>query len=616
MKQGRLLRACVLVLLGCMLLVSALASGEGPIPGHDDSLDEAIVTPNEDSTTTDTNTEPPSFETDPPSSETDPPIVDTIPPSSDTTVDGNINGTVSELLDRMVAAIGGEDALRKMRFLQVMATGETMIDYQGPIPQDRVDGAAYERNYTIDLFLGKVRLDEFTMHKFEVFQSFPASITTRKMQRQIGEQIGPKLFVPEGTMPSTSVAALSRQLAFQNPHILLIYLIADDRSSNITNDGLDDNGNTVLVVPDPDGVSPIRFTINAASGLVNKVSFRESHPLVGDRRVIYRYFNWDIQSEGDVSLLFPRRVRISSNQDKVLWDERRIAVMTPSSVDETMFTFSENMDEDSFDEFSFVYGLSNALMFETYDMVGFSLPWVTPYGNITELTTGVTLMISQGSYNNLVLEHPGGLIMMEAFGSQYQSREFLANVKDLFPGQNITHLLQSHHHFDFSSGVRQIMGEGDVVLVVGDGIQGFWEEVLKADNSIMPDSIELSGETEFNIESLSMDEVRVLLETDAMVVTAYATSLFPHADDTLIFTIDADGRRFLFEADLYNAGLGLTVALDGPPALFNAMRYHEIISSDCTSDVPLTIVPVRGVPLTLEESLAELASLEIDVGCP
>jgi Metallo-beta-lactamase superfamily len=608
MKPSQLFTACALLLLGCLLPTSTLASGEGPMPGHDSSPDEDLPTTDTSTDPPDFETDPPSFETEPPSFETDPPIVDTIPPSS--------NGPVAELLDLVIAAVGGEEALIGMRFLQVMATGETMIDYQGPFPQDLVDGAVYERNYTIDLYEGNVRLDEFTIHKFEVFRFFPASITTRIMQRQIGEQIGPKLFVPNGTMASTAVAALSRLLAFQNPHILLIYMIANDVIGNITYAGLDDNGNAVLIVPDPDGIWPISITIDTKSGLVNKISFRESHPLVCDRRIIYRYSNWEIQSEGESSLLFPRRVRISNGKDKVVWDEKRVAVMTPSAVDETMFEFSENMNEDSFDEDSFIYGLANSIMFETFDMVGFSFPWVTPYINITQLATGVTLMISQGSYNNLVLEHAGGLIMVEAFGSQFQSNEFLATVRDVFPGQNFTHLLQSHHHFDHASGVRQIMGEEDVILVVGDGIKDFWEDVLKADSRIIPDSIQNSGKTEFSIEALSTDEVRVLLETDAMVLTAYASSQFPHAADTLIFTIDVDGQRFVFEADLYNAGWGLTVALDGPPALFDAMRYHGIISEDCTSDVPLTIVPVHGVPLTLEEALAELESLEIDVGCP
>ena len=617
MKLYKLLPSSLLllILLAGMLPASIVASGEGPTPEEDDpSSDGSLSMPNEDSADLPSDTDPvipndtdsPVLETDPPTSETEIP----------TTISPTVGGIVAELLDKVVSAVGGADALINMRYLQVMSRGETKIDFEGTTPTDLVNVATYKRNYTIDLFDGNVRVDEYTNHLFENFQFFPPSVTTRIMQRQIGEQFGTKVFTPDGTMLPTAVASLSRQLAFQNPHILLIYILSNDLAGNVTYGGTDANGNSVLVVPDPDDIWPISMTIDEKSGFVNKITFKESHPLVGDRLVIFRYINWVIKTEGDSPLLFPRRLRISTDNDKVVWDERRDSVMTPSTVEKALFEFSEDMDTDSFDEFSFIYGLANSLMFETFDMTGFIFRWMNSYGNITELAKGVTLMASTGGYNNLVLEHPDGLIMLEGFGSQFQSNEFLSVIMEKFPGQNITHLLQTHHHFDHSSGVRQIMGGEDVILVVGDGVQDFWEEVLTADNSIIPDSIQESGKSDFNIESLSTDEVRVLLETDDMVVTAYATSLAVHAADMLIFTIDADGQRFVFEGDLYNAGAGFTVVVDGPAMFFDIMRSHGIINDDCTSDLPLTIVPVHGVTLTLEEALAELASLDTSVGCP
>ena len=45
------------------------------------------------------------------------------------------------------------------------------------------------------------------------------------------------------------------------------------------------------------------------------------------------------------------------------------------------------------------------------------------------------------------------------------------------------------------------------------------------------------------------------------------------------------------------------------------MRGLEIIDESCNSALPLTIVPAHGVPTTLEDSLAELAGIGVDVGC-
>ncbi|MEL6177965.1 MAG: hypothetical protein AAFS10_03385 [Myxococcota bacterium] len=40
-----------------------------------------------------------------------------------------------------------------------------------------------------------------------------------------------------------------------------------------------------------------------------------------------------------------------------------------------------------------------------------------------------------------------------------------------------------------------------------------------------------------------------------------------------------------------------------------------MIGEDCTADVPTTIVPAHGLPQSLEESIAELTGLGVDVGC-
>ncbi len=112
-----------------------------------------------------------------------------------------------------------------------------------------------------------------------------------------------------------------------------------------------------------------------------------------------------------------------------------------------------------------------------------------------------------------------------------------------------------------------------------------------------------------------LDGELVVVDDDDLTVTAYHARVNPHAEDTLLTTIEVPGQTFVYIADLYNAGFGLTLVIGGPESAFAQLRSIGVIDADCQSDTALTIVPAHGVPLSLEDSLAELAGLGIDVGC-
>ena len=90
----------------------------------------------------------------------------------------------------------------------------------------------------------------------------------------------------------------------------------------------------------------------------------------------------------------------------------------------------------------------------------------------------------------------------------------------------------------------------------------------------------------------------------------------PHAEDLTLSVIDTADQRFVYISDLYNAGFGMTLVLGGPEAFYANMRSLGLIDEACAAPVPTTIVPGHGVPLPLEDSIAELAAQGIDIGCP
>ena len=100
-----------------------------------------------------------------------------------------------------------------------------------------------------------------------------------------------------------------------------------------------------------------------------------------------------------------------------------------------------------------------------------------------------------------------------------------------------------------------------------------------------------------------------------MVVKAYHTNRDPHAEDALLVVIDTGGEKFVYQTDFYNGGFGFTVVNGGPQALFDAMRDINVLEDGCTTEVTTKIISGHGSVLTVEEAVAELQSIGVDVGC-
>jgi glyoxylase-like metal-dependent hydrolase (beta-lactamase superfamily II) len=229
-----------------------------------------------------------------------------------------------------------------------------------------------------------------------------------------------------------------------------------------------------------------------------------------------------------------------------------------------------------------------------------------------EILRGVIQLPSRAS--SVVVHHSGGVVVLEAPGSPANGVALLEAVGDLAPGQAVTHLVQSHHHVDHASGVRSFAAAGATV-VVGSGAGAFWDEVLVADSIVEPDLLSTSpGEDVGALDEVADGSSTVLVDDGDVVVTAHHTPT-PHAADMLTTTIETGDAIVVYQADTYNAGTGLTLALPGPQILFDDLRSLGYLDEACASPVPMTIVPSHGVPQSLEASLAELDRLGIDVGC-
>src|SRR6202521_559810 len=114
-----------------------------------------------------------------------------------------------------------------------------------------------------------------------------------------------------------------------------------------------------------------------------------------------------------------------------------------------------------------------------------SLPPVTVTSQ--KLADGVWFLAG-GSHNSVLVEYPNYLVMIEAPLDDARSMAVIAEAKKLAPNKPIKYLINTHHHFDHSGGVRAYVAEGSTIIT-HEMNKPYYEQVWKAPRALEPDRL-------------------------------------------------------------------------------------------------------------------------------
>lgn len=512
-------------------------------------------------------------------------------------------GGVGSPFDQAVDALGGADALQDWQGLRVQAAGTRSNRFAEHEHEELAEVGTYASTYSFNLEAEQLRVDTTREPLFQALQFLPPAVYSLVIDERVGALSDPALFAPPGNLPSQSVGALLAQQRLYHPHFLLRDALADP---GLVSDGGEEDvdGVTHGVVVFAGEVAEIRLFVHSRTGFITKLETLENHPLVRDVAIEVRFDGWTDRG----GLVFADTVELYSG-GALTHQETRMDFEVDPDFEAGTFEMPASADDPQFDAAAFEYGQQTQEVVEGFfNLISFYNE--TPSLDSVSMAPGVTLLASQT--NSLVVEHQGGLLVVEAPWSPAHGSEMVSVLDGSFPGADITHIVQCHFHYDHAAGVRSLVAAG-AALVIGEGSTEFWEAVLDAPSTIRPDEL---SRVDVEPPLLGVEEDSTFVLDDPNVaVTVHHASNNPHSEDFLLPVVDAGGQRFVYVSDLYNAGFGFTVVAGGPQAFFDIMRDKGIIDAGCASAVPLTIVPAHGLPQSLGDSLAELAGLGIDVGC-
>jgi glyoxylase-like metal-dependent hydrolase (beta-lactamase superfamily II) len=152
--------------------------------------------------------------------------------------------------------------------------------------------------------------------------------------------------------------------------------------------------------------------------------------------------------------------------------------------------------------------------------------------------------LTGGTHHSIAVEFKDHLVVIEGPQNEARSEAVIAMIKQIIPNKPIRYLVNTHHHFDHSGGIRTYAAEG-ATIVTHQVNRKFYERAFAAPRTLTPDR-------------LSQSKRSVMFETvtDKKVLTDGSRTLelhhiqgSPHDAGFLMAYLPQD--RILVEVDAY-----------------------------------------------------------------
>jgi glyoxylase-like metal-dependent hydrolase (beta-lactamase superfamily II) len=184
---------------------------------------------------------------------------------------------------------------------------------------------------------------------------------------------------------------------------------------------------------------------------------------------------------------------------------------------------------------------------------------------VQEVAKGIWHLAGQ-SHHSVLVEFSDHLTLIEAPQNDVRALAVIAKARELQPKKPLTHVINSHHHFDHSGGLRAAVSEG-LTIITQSGAAPFYKEAVSRPHTIMPDALAKNPKP-LKIETVD-DEM--VLKDATMTVNLYHISGNPHADTLLMAYFPRE--RILVEADVFNPGAPVSPYA---PNLMENIRKHKL----------------------------------------
>jgi len=194
----------------------------------------------------------------------------------------------------------------------------------------------------------------------------------------------------------------------------------------------------------------------------------------------------------------------------------------------------------------------------------------------------------QGGAKSLALDMKDHIVVIEAPETEARSIAVIDAVKKAIPGKPIKYLINTHHHYDHSGGLRTYVAEGATIITHYTNIP-FYENIWRNPRTINPDRLSKSGRTPV-FEGVTGSRI---VSDGAREIDIYHYGGNMHNPGMLMIYLPRE--RMLIEADSWTP----PAPGDVPGAVVNLVNFYEAVQR-LNLDVD-QVVPIHGRLTTFDE---------------
>ncbi|MBI4475610.1 MAG: MBL fold metallo-hydrolase, partial [Acidobacteria bacterium] len=415
-----------------------------------------------------------------------------------------------QLVNEAATALGGRQRIAEVKTLVLEGEG-----VNGNLGQDMTPEAtaqtftvsAYRR--AIDLAAGRARLEQTRVPNFAYFQGQAPQQQVQGIDGEIGYNVA-----PNGNAVRISNSAARDRRAEIYHHPLTILRAALDPAATLASRRVFEN-ETSIEVNAADGRT-FTLAVDNSTHLPTRVVSMIDNLNLGDVAMETTFADYQEVS----GLQLPAHLR--TTVDKYRTAEIRVT--------------KQAVDTDAGDLAAPPAAASAAPL---------SAP---PPANVTteEVAKGIWLLAGQ-SHHSVLVEFADHLLLIEAPQHDTRTLAVIAKARELRPAKPLTHVVNSHHHFDHSGGIRAAVSEG-LTVITQKANASFYQDAIARSHTLAPDALAKNPKP-LKIETVD-DEM--VLKDDTMTIHLYRIAGNPHADTLLMAYIPRE--RILVEVDVYSPG--------------------------------------------------------------
>ncbi len=355
------------------------------------------------------------------------------------------------LVERAVQAIGGAESLRGMTTMVMEFNSASFGLGQEETPLSPARGPIAWGRIVTDL-----RGNRRALHQ-EIRQITGAS--TRQRQVIAGDIGMTEVAGSQAPMAPGAVAAVLQGMRLQPDRLLLRAL---DRPASVSRiPPRSWRGELMDGVRLADGADTVSLFFDRRSGLLTISEALADDPILGDRRGVTWYTRW--QEAGGVK--FPRQFDSETN-GRLLSQNIVTSLTVNGTVADSLFAIPDSIARRA-------QRASTAVAPITVTLV--------------ELAPGVW-RAEGGTHHSLVVDQGTQLVVVEAPQNARRTGAVLDTVRNRHPGKPIGLVVNTHHHWDHSGGVRAALAGGHRVATHARNV-AFVRGIATARKTVAPDAL-------------------------------------------------------------------------------------------------------------------------------